>query len=122
MVVVGRPDNGITLDMALEHPGRDRRGDRRPGQSPTSRIGFASGPGRGGERPRLAVGTGVGRLSVEDSTGDEADPLYAVDDAVERIRAARRAIDAAGGDTLLVARAPRGCSGAGCRSTRSSCG
>jgi 2-methylisocitrate lyase-like PEP mutase family enzyme len=47
----------------------------------------------------------VAGLSIEDSTGDTARPLYELDTAVARIRAARRAIDKAGGDTLLVGRA-----------------
>jgi 2-methylisocitrate lyase-like PEP mutase family enzyme len=51
------------------------------------------------------VATGVAGLSIEDSTGDAAAPLYSIDDAVARMRAARRAIDGAGGDTLLVGRA-----------------
>ena len=53
----------------------------------------------------LAVETGVAALSIEDSTGDAAAPLYPVDAAVERMKAARRAIDDAGGDVLLVGRA-----------------
>jgi 2-methylisocitrate lyase-like PEP mutase family enzyme len=54
---------------------------------------------------RLAVDTGVAGLSIEDSTGDVSEPLRDIATAVERIRAARAAIDAAGGDTLLVGRA-----------------
>ncbi len=54
---------------------------------------------------RLAVATGVAGLSIEDSTGDAAHPLYDLPLAVERLRAARRAIDQNGGDTLLVGRA-----------------
>ena len=57
------------------------------------------------ESVRLAVETGVAGLSIEDYTGDDDDPLYPVDVAVERLRAARRAIDATGGETLLVGRA-----------------
>ncbi|HEX6319695.1 MAG TPA: isocitrate lyase/phosphoenolpyruvate mutase family protein [Burkholderiales bacterium] len=57
------------------------------------------------ESVRLAVETGVAGLSIEDSTGDAAKPLYELDAAVERMRAARKAIDKAGGDTLLVGRA-----------------
>jgi 2-methylisocitrate lyase-like PEP mutase family enzyme len=57
------------------------------------------------ESVRLAVETGVAGLSIEDSTGDATNPLYPLDTAVERIRAARKAIDKAGGDTLLVGRA-----------------
>jgi 2-methylisocitrate lyase-like PEP mutase family enzyme len=67
--------------------------------------GFAHEPAGVAESVRLAVATGVAGLSIEDSTGDAASPLYDLAAAVERIRAARRAIDAAGGDTLLVGRA-----------------
>ena len=54
---------------------------------------------------RLAVETGVAGLSIEDATGDADKPLFEIDTAVSRIRAARAAIDKAGGDTLLVGRA-----------------
>jgi len=54
---------------------------------------------------RLAVETGVAGLSIEDSTGDADAPLREIPDAVARMRAARRAIDEAGGETLLVGRA-----------------
>jgi 2-methylisocitrate lyase-like PEP mutase family enzyme len=47
----------------------------------------------------------VAGLSIEDSTGDAERPLFTLDEATERMRAARRAIDQAGGDTLLVGRA-----------------
>jgi 2-methylisocitrate lyase-like PEP mutase family enzyme len=57
------------------------------------------------ESVRLAVETGVAGLSIEDSTGIATAPLYAIEDAVERMRAARRAIDDAGGNALLVGRA-----------------
>jgi 2-methylisocitrate lyase-like PEP mutase family enzyme len=53
----------------------------------------------------LAIETGVAGLSIEDATGDAAKPLFEIDTAVSRIRAARAAIDKAGGDTLLVGRA-----------------
>jgi 2-methylisocitrate lyase-like PEP mutase family enzyme len=67
--------------------------------------GFAAEPEGVAESVRLAVATGVAALSIEDSTGDASRPLYDVALAVERMRAARRAIDASGGDTLLVGRA-----------------
>jgi 2-methylisocitrate lyase-like PEP mutase family enzyme len=51
------------------------------------------------------VATGVAGLSVEDATGDPSAPLYDLPLAVERIRAARHAIDRAGGGVLLTARA-----------------
>jgi 2-methylisocitrate lyase-like PEP mutase family enzyme len=67
--------------------------------------GFARDTAGVQESVRLAIETGVAGLSIEDSTGDAAEPLYSVDAAVERLRAARRAIDRAGGDVLLVGRA-----------------
>jgi 2-methylisocitrate lyase-like PEP mutase family enzyme len=54
---------------------------------------------------RQAVDTGVAGLSIEDATGDAARPLYGAGEAVERLRAARRAIDEAGADVMLVGRA-----------------
>jgi 2-methylisocitrate lyase-like PEP mutase family enzyme len=54
---------------------------------------------------RLAVDTGVAGLSIEDSTGNPDAPLRDIAEAVERMRAARRAIDESGGETLLVGRA-----------------
>ena len=53
----------------------------------------------------LCVATGVAGLSIEDATGDPSKPLYDLPLAVERVRAARQAIDRAGGDVLLTARA-----------------
>ena len=53
---------------------------------------------------RACVDAGVAGLSIEDATGDAAAPLYGFDDAVARVRAARRAVDASGGDAVLTAR------------------
>ncbi|MDB5940793.1 MAG: 2-methylisocitrate lyase [Ramlibacter sp.] len=67
--------------------------------------GFAPDAAGVARNVRLAVETGVAGLSIEDSTGDASDPLRDIASAVERMRAARAAIDEAGGDTLLVGRA-----------------
>jgi len=67
--------------------------------------GYAHAPEGVAESVRLCVETGVAGLSIEDSTGDAAKPLYDLDDAVARIRAARRAMDQAGGGVMLVGRA-----------------
>lgn len=67
--------------------------------------GFASDPEGVAQSVRLAVETGVAGLSIEDSTGDAASPLRSIEVSVARLRAARAAIDASGGDTLLVGRA-----------------
>lgn len=57
------------------------------------------------ENVRRCVETGVAGLSIEDSTGDAAQPLYEFDEAVARMRAARQAIDASGEDVMLIGRA-----------------
>ena len=51
-----------------------------------------------------AVATGIAGLSIEDSTGNEADPLFDLELAVERIRAAREAIDESGTGVVLTGR------------------
>jgi hypothetical protein len=66
--------------------------------------GFAHDPDGVADSVRLAVDTGVAGLSIEDATGDPAQPLYELEAAVARIRAARNAIDRAGGDVMLVGR------------------
>ncbi|SCK57330.1 2-Methylisocitrate lyase, PEP mutase family [Variovorax sp. HW608] len=67
--------------------------------------GFARDPQGVAQSVRMAIDTGVAGLSIEDSTGDPAAPLFELDVAVARMRAARGAIDQEGGDTLLVGRA-----------------
>ena len=70
---------------------------------------FMSGYGRDpedvAESVAQCVGTGVAGLSIEDATGDPTSPLYELPIAVERVRAARHAIDQSGEDVLLTARA-----------------
>jgi 2-methylisocitrate lyase-like PEP mutase family enzyme len=67
--------------------------------------GFAADAAGVARNVRLAVDTGVAGVSIEDSTGDATAPLRDIAPAVERMRAARAAIDASGGETLLVGRA-----------------
>jgi len=66
--------------------------------------GYADDPVELAENVRLCIETGVAGLSIEDSTGEASSPLYPFDLAVSRVRAARTAIDRAGGDVLLVGR------------------
>ncbi|HEU5019548.1 MAG TPA: isocitrate lyase/phosphoenolpyruvate mutase family protein [Pseudolabrys sp.] len=66
--------------------------------------GFADEPDGVAANVTLCVATGVAGLSIEDFTGDDAAPLYDFDLAVARVRAARAAIDKAGGDVLLTGR------------------
>ena len=53
---------------------------------------------------RCCIATGVAGLSIEDFTGDDANPLYDFDLALARVKAARAAIDKAGGDVVFTAR------------------
>jgi 2-methylisocitrate lyase-like PEP mutase family enzyme len=99
-----RPDNGITLEMALAHLTEMVEGTSLPINADFE-GGFAADAAGVEANVRRAVQTGIAGLSIEDSTGDAAQPLYAIDDAADRLRAARRAIDRSGGDTLLVGRA-----------------
>jgi 2-methylisocitrate lyase-like PEP mutase family enzyme len=66
--------------------------------------GYADDPQSLADNVRRCVDTGVAGLSIEDSTGDASRPLYPVDLAVARIRAARVEIDRSGGDVVLVGR------------------
>ncbi len=99
-----RPDNGISREMALAHLQEMVAATDVPINADFE-SGFAVDAAGVAESVRLAVETGVAGLSIEDSTGDPAHPLFDLGVAVERMRAARTAIDRAGGDTLLVGRA-----------------
>ena len=66
--------------------------------------GFADAPEGVAESVKLCVETGVAGLSIEDSTSDPAVPLYDFELALARVRAARAAIDAAGGEVVFTAR------------------
>jgi 2-methylisocitrate lyase-like PEP mutase family enzyme len=67
--------------------------------------GYGLEPEAVAESVARCVATGVAGLSIEDSTGDASSPLYDLPIAVERVRAARQAIDRSGEDVLLTARA-----------------
>jgi 2-methylisocitrate lyase-like PEP mutase family enzyme len=67
--------------------------------------GYGLEPADVAESVIRCVATGVAGLSIEDATGDPMSPLYDLPIAVERVRAARRAIDQSGVDVLLTARA-----------------
>jgi len=101
---LGQPDNGLSRDQVLAHLHEMAAATEVP-LNADFENGFGSGAADVAESVGLAVQAGVAGLSIEDSTGDAAHPLFGIDEAVERLRAARRAIDRAGGDTLLVGRA-----------------
>jgi len=68
------------------------------------RDGFATGPEQVAANVARAATTGVAGISIEDSTGDPSRPLFDFSLAVERMRAARRAIDQSGSGVLLTGR------------------
>jgi 2-methylisocitrate lyase-like PEP mutase family enzyme len=67
--------------------------------------GYGQEPEDVAESVARCVATGVAGLSIEDSTGDSTTPLYELPIAIDRVRAAREAIDRSGADVLLTARA-----------------
>ena len=100
----GFADNHVTRELVLTHLSELVAATDVPINADFE-GGFAHDPAGIAESVKLAVKTGVAGLSIEDSTGDKAKPLYDIDIAVARLKAARKAIDETGGDTLLVGRA-----------------
>src|SRR6202047_383823 len=75
--------------------------------------GYADDPDGVAESVRLCVETGIAGLSIEDSTGDPNQPLYDFDLALARVKAARGAIDKAGGGGGVRPRGERTALGGG---------
>jgi methylisocitrate lyase len=100
---MGRADNHATLDEALDHL-RTIAGAATVPVNADFEGGYAIEPPDVAANVTAAVATGIAGLSIEDSTGDPADPLFALDLSVDRIRAARRAIDDSGTAVLLTGR------------------
>lgn len=100
---LGRQDNHVTLEECLAHL-----------QAVCSAVtvpvnadfegGFAVEPYAVATNVAAAATTGIAGISIEDSTGDPSAPLFDFDLAVERVRAARQALDASGTGILLTGR------------------
>jgi 2-methylisocitrate lyase-like PEP mutase family enzyme len=99
----GRRDNGVTVDDALAHM-REIAGGVTVPVSADFEGGFAVDPEGVARHVAAAAVTGIAGLSIEDSTGVASEPLFDFALSVERVRAARRAIDESGTDVLLTAR------------------
>jgi 2-methylisocitrate lyase-like PEP mutase family enzyme len=99
----GLSDGDVTRDMVLTHC-RELADAVDVPLNADFEGGFAHDPDEVAENVRLCVETGVSGLSIEDFNGNEADPLYAFDFAVERVRAAREAIDRTGTGVVFTAR------------------
>jgi 2-methylisocitrate lyase-like PEP mutase family enzyme len=100
---IGRSDNRVTVDDACEHLTALCKAVDLP-VSADFEGGFADEPEKVAVNVARAVATGVAGLSIEDCTGDKANPLYEREFAIERIKAARAAIDADHSGALLVGR------------------
>ncbi|MDQ6799287.1 MAG: isocitrate lyase/phosphoenolpyruvate mutase family protein [Acidobacteriota bacterium] len=99
----GRADNHLSLEEALEGIRAIADGVDVPVNADFE-GGFAIEPDAVAANVMRAITTGIAGLSIEDSTGDAANPLFEFNLAVQRIRAARRAIDESGTGVLLTAR------------------
>ena len=98
----GRPDNGLTRAQVLDHLRIMSAATDLP-LNADFENGFGADADAVGESVRMAVDTGIAGVSIEDSVpgGD----LFPLETAAERVRAARRAIDEAGADVMLIGRA-----------------
>ena len=99
----GTADNGVRLEEMLAHLRTVSAAVQVPVNADFE-DGFAADPQQVYDHVRQAAGTGVAGLSIEDSTRDADEPLHDHDLAVQRVRAARSAIDDSGTGVLLTAR------------------
>jgi 2-methylisocitrate lyase-like PEP mutase family enzyme len=100
---VGRPDQGVERAEMLEHLREIAKAVDVPVNADFE-GGYADEPDGVAESVALAAATGIAGLSIEDSTRNGDEPLYPFDLAVERIQAARRAIDESGTGIVLTGR------------------
>ncbi len=101
---VGQCDGAMSLDAVLAHLEVMAAATALP-LNADFEHGFADTPDGVAANVARACKTGIAGVSIEDTTKHAAEPLFSLADATQRIRAARSAIDAAGGDVLLVGRA-----------------
>lgn len=101
----GRADQDVGRDLMLAHIGEIVTAVPDLPVNADFENGYADDPEGVARNVSACIATGVAGLSIEDATGRADDPLYPFDLAVERVRAARRALDAGGSGVLLTARA-----------------
>jgi 2-methylisocitrate lyase-like PEP mutase family enzyme len=101
----GRADQDVPRDMMLAHLAELVKAVPDLPVNADFENGYADTPDGVAANVKLCIATGVAGLSIEDATGREDEPLYPFELAVERIRAARRAVDETGSGVVLTARA-----------------
>ena len=99
----GKADNRIRLEEALGHLYEIAAAVEVPVNADFE-GGFAVEPVHVVANVKRATETGIAGLSIEDSTGDQAEPLFPLSLSVERVQAAREAIDQSGTEVLLTGR------------------
>jgi 2-methylisocitrate lyase-like PEP mutase family enzyme len=97
-------DWAVPLDLSLAHIAEIVEATELPVNADFE-SGYAHEPEGVAGNVGRCVATGVAGLSIEDSTGDKDKPLYDLALGVERMKAARAAIDASGAGVLLTGRA-----------------
>jgi 2-methylisocitrate lyase-like PEP mutase family enzyme len=101
---VAHADNAVGVDMVLRHLAEIVDATDVPVNADFE-GGYADDPAGVARNVTRCCETGVAGLSIEDSTGNKDKPLYDIPFAVERMKAARAAIDKAGGEVMLTGRA-----------------
>jgi 2-methylisocitrate lyase-like PEP mutase family enzyme/ribosomal protein S18 acetylase RimI-like enzyme len=101
----GRPDQDTPLDMMLGYVAEMVEAAPDVPVNADFENGYADDEATLARNVKLCVATGVAGLSIEDSTGDPASPLYDFDTALSRFKVARNAVDETGSGVLLTARA-----------------
>lgn len=101
----GRADQDVPRDMMLAHLADIVKAVPDLPVNADFENGYADTPDGVAANVKLCVATGVAGLSIEDATGRQDEPLYPFELAVERIKAARKAIDETGSGVVLTARA-----------------
>jgi 2-methylisocitrate lyase-like PEP mutase family enzyme len=99
----GKPDGGVPRDEMLAHIREIVNATALPVNA-DFQGGYGDEPEDVAANVRLCIETAVAGLSIEDSTGHSDRPLYEKKLAVERIRAARTAIDASEAGVVLTGR------------------
>ena len=100
----GYPDGGQSIEQVLAHYRELAEATDVP-LNADFENGFADDPDGVAANVTRCVATGVAGLSVEDSPQSGITPLYDLDKAIARMKAARAAVDRAGGDVVLTGRA-----------------
>ncbi len=100
---LGLPDAQVTRDQTIEHLRQIAEAVSVPVNADFT-DGYAVDPTGVAANVTLAAATGIAGLSIEDSSGDDAHPLYDFELAVERVAAARQAIDESGTGIVLTGR------------------